>query len=343
MINKANIYSISLIIEYLWYNPRRKMEDLIKNKVRSKNTLKRYLYGQRYGYSDDESLIDNGILIAHSTTKKKSRKTGKIKSYPDEFEVNQDWLISNINKFPNIKKVIRFGNEDFGYEFYTVDEARKKIEEDKGYREMDAIYQIYESIFANSISHEIKQNPNSKSFYFSEEQRIAKSWLIYGLLLISFAYNPDLWNSLEKVDDFNFEMTIKIDIPKEYQNDFFNAFQKVRDFCMKKKQLPSSLKFPLEKSLAHIRRMSKGLLIKNPPKTSKEDKKEIPFHNDLDVFEAVAYMQQGTYEENKNKINAENKKDLRELIELLKISKPYYQGSQELKSINKQLKKVKKK
>ena len=90
MINKSNIYSISLILEYIWYNPHCKMVDLIKNNVRSKNTLKSYLYGQRYGYSDKESLIENEIVIAHSTIEKKSRKTGKIRSYPDGFEVNQD-------------------------------------------------------------------------------------------------------------------------------------------------------------------------------------------------------------------------------------------------------------
>ncbi len=343
MINKANLHSVSLILEYIWYNPNCKMEELIKNNVRSKNTLKRYLYGQKYGYSDTESLIEQGIIIAHSTTMKKNRKSGKNRSYPDGFEVNQDWLLSNIDKFPRIKKIIRFGNEDFGYYFYTIREAEKKIEEDKEYREMDAVFQIYERIFAHSTSHKIIQDPNSKTFYFSDEQRIVKSWLIHGLLLISFAYNPDLWNSIEKGEDFNIEMSIKLNIPIEYRTDLFKAFQTIRDFCINKKKIPYIPDFPLNKGIAHIKRMNKGLLKKNPFKTLKEGRKTIPFHNDLDAFDAIAYKQHRTNEEDKARKKIKIEKDFKEFMNVLKESEPFYLGSQELKTIDSQLKKIKKK
>lgn len=73
--------------------------------------------------------------------------------------------------------------------------------------------------------------------------------------------------------------------------------------------------------------MGKGLLTKNPFKTSKEGRKAILFYNDLDIFEAVAYKQHRIYEESKEKNNIKKEKDFKEFIKVLKQSEPYYLGS----------------
>ncbi|MHA1490339.1 MAG: hypothetical protein ACTSRI_11880 [Promethearchaeota archaeon] len=199
---------------------------------------------------------------------------------------------------------------------------------------MDSVFQLYETIIAKYTIDEIKQNPNSKQFYFTDEQRFIKSWLIRGFIQICFAYNPDLWNLIEKPEDLNFEISIKVNIPKLYQDEIFEAFKKVRDFCISKRSIPYIPEFPLKKALAHIWRLKKGQI--------KKGKKRIPFHEDLDIFEAMAYKQHISYEKSKLSKALKEEEDFKEFLDVLRNVTPYYLGSQELHSINGQMKKIKK-
>lgn len=200
---------------------------------------------------------------------------------------------------------------------------------------MDSIFQLYETILAKYTTDEIKQDPNSKPFYYSDEQRFIKSWLIRSFIQICFAYNPDLWKSIEKPEDLNFEITFKVNIPKQCQNEIFKSFKKVRDFCIEKRSIPYIPEYPLKKAISHIWRMKNGQI--------KKGKETIQFHNNIDIFDAVAYRQHISYEKNKTKNLIKDDEDFKEFLEVLKQSTPFYIGSQDLKSVNKQIKKIQKK
>lgn len=338
------------IYSYIYYHPRCLFDEIKRdfNDI-SLNSLKFYIGGQFKSKIYHEAYL---IKIGHVMAIRRDRKHGKSVKLPDEFEVNTDFLYL----YPNIKKKIRFGPEEtipdykkiaidklkekyspvlLKPSFYTEKEGEDLLKKDQEYRDIDRHFQLYESILAQFLTHEIRQAPNSKPFYFSDEQRIIKSWLIYGLMLTCFAFNPDLWNSIQSAKDFNIEMLIKIDIPKEYQNDLFKTFQKVRDFCMDEKGIPHMDDFPLRKGIKHISNMKEGKL--------KKGKEIIPFYNDPYIFEAVAEKQYKTHEKDTEKNKEKSEKDFKEFIEYLKQSQPHYLGSQELISIDKQLNKIKKK
>jgi len=72
-----------------------------------------------------------------------------------------------------------------------------------------------------------------------------------------------------------------------------------------------------------------------------DSKKSITFVLERDIWEADEVY--GSYEKNKVKNMIKSDGDFIEFLKVLKQSTPFYIGSQELKSINKQLKKIQKK
>ena len=94
----------------------------------------------------------------------------------------------------------------------------------------------------------------------------------------------------------------------------------LRDFCIKKKSIPYIPEFSLKKALAHIWRVKNGQI--------KKGRISVLFHDDLDVFEAMAYKEHKSY--NKKKLSEKDKdeEDFKEFLDVLRHASPYYLGSQ---------------
>ncbi len=206
------------IIEYIYNKPNCLKSQINKDLARdydSKEHIRRR-YTRKTINENINLLLEEKQIIALDSYKRGS------KEYPDKFRVSEKTL----ELYPDIryKEILRLTQIK---EDYELGKLRSEISHED----------IRNQALLRNVHFDFKSNIK---YYFSNEMYSLLERYIYQLLGRCYYNNPDNWKNINKPEDMDFTLTIKVNWSKDTR--IFERFKKRREFCLKEQYLqPFSL------------------------------------------------------------------------------------------------------
>jgi len=156
--------------------------------------------------------------------------------YPDEFTITNKGLKSS-------KELTRDKIQKLHEEYSTIVE---KFRTRKHYK----FTEIYNSLISKNTHIKISQKPTSKEFFLSDNKNKLFSELILSLVFDCFLNNPDIWYTMEKPEDQDFEINIKVNM-LNVPYFFHRCFKTIRDFSLQNKTVIPNIKNRISTEFIH--------------------------------------------------------------------------------------------
>lgn len=224
-----------MVLRYIYEHPLcnyKKLKEDFKDEM-SLNALKYYIRG-KYNRKDNSYKEPYLIKKNYIRNHKEVEHGGKI--YPDEFTITNEGLKSS-------KELTRDKIQKLYEKYSTIVE---KFRTRKHYK----FTEIYNSLISKNTHIKISQKPTSKEFFLSDNKNKLFSELILSIIYDCFLNNPDIWYTMEKPEDQDFEINIKVNM-LNVPYFFHRCFKTIRNFSLQHKIVIPNIKSQISSNFIH--------------------------------------------------------------------------------------------